>query len=164
SDPRKIDVDDGDGITFDRHLLAFAIRSDDPAPVGARCDTPGTDLSRNASDLRRLFAGQRVLEVDHGYVIGASVAREQVMLAVATAPERDSVCVREASPGRVRREQRNRRKGAVRLGKGLLERWRAARRGERNRELRAGDARRRLPQRQLDFAAKTAGPSIDERD
>ena len=46
----------------------------------------------------------------------------------------------------------------------MLERGRAARRDERNRKLGAGDARHRVAQRQLDFASKAAGLSIDKRD
>src|SRR5262249_11101483 len=135
--PCEIDVDDRDCVTFESDLLTFSIRSDDPSPVGTRSDTPGADLSGNADNLRRLIAGQRLLEIDHRHVIGAPVGGEQVMLAIAAAAESDAVRVREASPGRVRREQRNRGEGAVGLGKGLLERWRAARRDERNGKSRA---------------------------
>jgi hypothetical protein len=48
------------------------------------------------------------------------------------------------------------------LGKGLPERWRAARRYERNGKSRAWKPG--ITECELDFASKTTSPSIDERD
>src|SRR5262249_59644672 len=78
------------------------------------CDTPCADLSWNADDLRRLSAGQRLLEIDHRDVIGAPVGGEQIMLAIAAAPEGDAVRVRKAPPCGVRREQRDRSRRTIR--------------------------------------------------
>ena len=54
--------------------------------------------------------------------------------------------------------------GAVGLGKGLLERWRAARRYEGNRKIGARKLGIARTEGEFDFASKAAGSSIDERD
>src|SRR5262249_33893785 len=95
--------------------------------------------------------GWRVCGIDHRHVIRAAVGGEQIALAVTAVPEGNPVRVRKAAPCRIRREQRNRRRRAVR-------------RYEGNRKIGARKLGIARTEGELDLASKTAGPSIDERD
>ena len=73
---RKIDIDEGNGVAFECHLLAFAIRRNHPAPVGTRRDPEGASLYRDANDLRRLVARKGSLQVDYRDIVSATVRRK----------------------------------------------------------------------------------------
>src|SRR6267378_747149 len=144
-----IHIDDGDRIPLEIRLPALPRGDGDELTVWARFNAEGAGLNGNAGrDFDDRRAHQRLVEVHHGHIGCARVAREEISLAVTAMAQGQELRIRPATESRVRCLERNSR-GRSRGDKG-------------NRKIRAGVSR--MAERHLDLCAAAAGLPVDDAD
>src|SRR6266700_2961756 len=90
-----IDVDDGDCVSLKIYVRTFSGRDSEQLTVRARLDAEGAGLDGDARcDFDNRNTLQRLLQIHHGYVLGARVPREQVSSSVATPAKRQKLRIR----------------------------------------------------------------------